>query len=114
MLQSSWTGSKNNDLLVHERAGPGLPVGARGQARSSNEVFDIPIAQSLTSSVMIQSNVISDVFAPEFAESHIWQTKQTHDAVQAVKQEAQAMHQLVVDRLMARSVWDITRTSFIS
>ena len=70
---SSWTRLKDNDLSVHERAGPGLPVGARGQARSSSDMIDTPIAHSFTSNVMIHTSVISEGFAPELAENHRWQ-----------------------------------------
>ncbi len=81
MHQSSWTRSKNYDLIIHKRAGSGLPVRAGDQARSSNETVDAP-------------NVQSQQMAKQ---SH------THDAVEAVKHEADVMHQLVVDRLMACS-----------
>ena len=69
-------------------------------------MIDIPIAQSFTSSVMIQNKVINEGFAPEFAESHMLQTH-THDTVHTVNDEADVMHKLVVDRLNARSERDL-------
>ena len=65
---------KNTDLTVLERAGPGQPARVRGQVRSSYEMGNIQIAQSITSNVVMQSQITSEGFASGSQSHRAWQS----------------------------------------